>query len=215
MKIVMFLAGILYLQTAVHASTATVNIRPTAIVSGDSFTLGEIATVNSPDTALRVQILDATMGRCPLVGLTRPLTLGDVNLKLRQAGVDPATISFIGATSIVISESGGTSPTATSAVSAPVTTGRAPIALPLLSPSVPVQATFPNSSTVQNAPQPVVVHRGDSLTLVLNDGVMSISATVVAMGAGSVGDTIQVRRDGASQAIQGTIQDAHTVTLVE
>jgi hypothetical protein len=192
---------------AFSAPTATVNIQPSACVSGDFFTLGQIAVVTCTDTAFRLELLGAVMGRSPLEGLTRPLTLGDVNLKLRQAGIDPTTVTFTGASAMVISA--GSASFARSSMK-PVSSL---VSLPALTtPAAPAELV-PTSPA--SGPLPVVIHRGDSVTLVYNDGTMSISATVTAMGPGSVGDTIQLRRDGALQPLQGIVQDAHTVTMVE
>jgi len=192
-------ALLLFSGFASASPTATIVVHPNATVSGDSFVLSDIATVTSADTAFRIALMSTPMGRCPLAGLTRPFNEGNITLKLRQAGIDPSTLSISGATSLLITGGGG------AGTSGGLTTASA---LPLASQSV-------TSKPGVASPTAIVVHPGDRLTLVYDDDGMTISADVTAESAGAVGDTINLRRDGAIHPLQGIVQDAETVKMVE
>ncbi len=188
----------LHTASACADPRAAVVIHPSATVSGDYFNLSDIATVTCRDTTFRLQLMNAVMGRCPLAGLTRPFDEGDVTLKLRQAGVDPETVAFSGSTQLMLTGVGQSLNSSLAPASAPAAPG-----------STSTSAITPSASSGP------VVHYGDNLTLIYDCDGMTISAGVVALSAGAVGDTINLRRDGAERPLQGIIQDAQTVKLVE
>ena len=170
-------------------SRPTITIHATASVSDVYFTLGEIADIKggAPDFAARLAA--APMGRAPIPGTSRPLDTGDIMLKLRQSGIDPATVCLAGATIVQItSESDGASSTA----------GNSPAA---------------SSGALSGQDKGVLVHAGDAVNLVYIDGRITITARAYALQNGAAGDTIMLRRDGATHTFQGTVLDSQTVQL--
>jgi hypothetical protein len=195
MKTSLLFCFLLLITGAGHADQrASIVILPAAVVSGDTFTLADIATVTTADTMLRMQLMRVPMGRCPLNGLTRPFNEGDVCLKLRQAGIDPETLTISGATDLTLTGS-STSPVSQTVLPA------------VLAPTVP-------SLAVTN-PSQAVIHSGDKVTLIYDDDGMEISADVVATSSGAAGQMISLQRDGATHSLQGIVEDAHTVKMVE
>jgi len=79
-------------------------------------------------------------------------------------------------------------------------------------------STAPGTSTTQQptaapAPPVIVIKNGDPITLVLQDGTLTVTADGEARGNGAVGDTIHVHRVGMISDLEGQIVDAHTVQL--
>ncbi len=172
---------------------ATIVLHAASAVAGDQFYLGDIATITSTDTTFRTQLMTTPMGRSPLQGYTRQFNEGDVTLKLRQAGIDPAGVTITGPTQLVICAAAGGSS------SGAVT-------------SVQPQSTAPQST---GSSKEVIVHPGDKVTLVYDCDGMLISADVTATTAGGVGDVVTLRRDGAIRPLSGIVQDAQTVKMME
>lgn len=166
----------------------TITVRATACVSDAYFTLGEIADIKGGDASFAARLAAAPMGMSPLAGLSRTLTTGEISLKLRQAGIDPAAVALAGASCVLVTGSGDSSPTASSGSSAPN-----------------------SASPAQN--KAVIVHSGDAVNLVYIDGRISISARAYALQNGAAGDTIMLRRDDATHTFQGTVLDSQTVQL--
>lgn len=168
----------------------TITVHATASVSDTYFTLGEIADIKGGDPNFAARLAAAPMGRAPIPGTSRPLDTGDIVLKLRQSGIDPATVCLAGATTVQITCSGdGASSAAAGSTSSP---GASP-------------ASGQNNTTV--------VHAGDAVNLVYIDGRITISARAYAMQNGAAGDTITLRRDGAAHTFEGTVLDSETVQL--
>jgi hypothetical protein len=168
-------------------------------VSGDTFSLGDIATITSTDTSFRARLMSAPMGRAPLAGLSRDFNEGDVSLKLRQAGIDPESLSISGPADILV-VGAGCSPSS-------VVVQPAPMAAATKS----VQAV----STPPAVPKGILVHRGDKITLVYESTGLSISADVTATSDGAAGDTVSLQRDGAARPLIGIVVDARTAKMME
>jgi hypothetical protein len=163
-----------------------VSVNPTASVSDTYFTLGEIADIKCADKDLAARLAAAPMGHAPLPGVPRPLTAGDISLKLRQSGIDPSTLTLTGATTLLITSSGDGS-------------GSSP-ATPSGTPATPQENT-------------ILVHVGDPVNLVYVDGTITITARAYALQNGAQGQTITLRRDGVTRTLQGTVLDSQTVQL--
>lgn len=165
-----------------------ISLRPTAIVlpdDGGFFSLAGIADMSGGDKAGRAKLAAVRVGRAPQPGASRTLTLGDIRLKLRQAGFSPEKDAVIdGAKAVEVATPVDILPTATSA------------------PSV--------SSTPAQKP---LVHRGDSVTILVQDGDLQITARGVARESGGVGDSVRVHRDGVPADLSATVIDARTVRL--
>lgn len=82
-------------------SEALVEFREAAQVSGDAIYLSDVADTSGSEEA--VTVLDGVyVGRAPLAGSTRTLNQGHVEVRLRQAGINPRHLSLSGAPSITI-----------------------------------------------------------------------------------------------------------------
>ena len=183
---------------AVSKASVKVVLHDTATVIADDngfFTLGEISDISGGTPELRDKLNNVEVGRAPLDSYSRHLELGDVALKLRQAGIDPnRDLKLTGAENIVVSTAGRqitVKPNAT----APSTPG-------------------PAASTQSTAPaQPIVVKKGDPITIVLQDGSLTVTALGQSRENGAVGDTIHVHRDGVITDILAQVLDGHTVQM--
>ena len=90
----MTIAGLLWAATAT-AALQGIELAPTAQVTGDWVTLGDIAVVQ-PDE--RAQALAGTpIAPAPQPGGSRSISAGYVRLRLRAAGVDLTGVAFSGA----------------------------------------------------------------------------------------------------------------------
>ncbi len=165
-------------------------------------TLAQIADLSGGTKTERVRMASVPIGRLPLPGDTRRLTWGDVSLKLRQAGFHPehdAVLEGAKQVSVTSAEREASSPFAPPA---PV------------SPSVPAQPQ--SSADTKSALIPasaIVIHRSDTINIVVQQGDMTITAKATARENGSVGQTIHVHRDGAPSDLAATVIDAQTVQL--
>lgn len=186
------------------AAGAKIVLHETATVLPDVngfFTLGEISDVTGGTPELREKLNDVEVGRVPLDGYVRHLDLGDVALKLREAGVDPERdVKLGGAQDMVIS----TGQLAVTVKTAASVTGASLSGAPVVS-----------TTSAQAPPDPpaIVVKKGDPVTLVLQDGALTVTASGLARDNGAVGDVIHVHRDGVMNDLMGQVVDSHTVQL--
>lgn len=193
-------------STAKTPGIAKVVLHDTAIVSPDGngfFTLGEIADITGGTPRMRGRLSVVEVGRPPLDGYQRNLNLGDVALKLRQAGIDPVgDLMLTGAQNMVVT-TGGSS--AVSAASMPVVAS---------APGIPISSPTVQTAALVEAPKPqIVIKPGEPVTIILQDGAMTITALGLSMDAGGVGDFVRVHRDGMPTDIRGEVLDDHTVQM--
>jgi hypothetical protein len=193
------LALMFVLLPLVPAAAAPVHIslKASAVLMpdpSDFFCLGSVATLSGGTDALRTRLAAVTVGRDPLPGDVRHLTPGDLVLKMRQAGFHPSQDVVIDGpteSNVTLSE---------------------PLAS---SPSV-----APNSGGggVSNQPMPnndeaKVIHPGDPVTIRVDDGSITVTASGIAETGGAVGDEIRIRRTGVASELDATVLDAQTVEL--
>jgi len=205
--VIMKHALLLLLALAVPAQCAPVHVALKANAdvgtSNNGFvTLAQVADLSGGPKGERARMASVLVGRIPLPGDTRVLTPGDIALKLRQAGFHPERDAVLEGAKQV------------SVVSAD------PEAASLPAPSAPPSAAAPTrpsraaSDKMGGPPLPaIVVHRNDSVTVVVQQGDMTITAKGTAREAGGVGQTIRVHRDGAPSDLAATVLDAQTVQL--
>jgi hypothetical protein len=191
------LALMFVLLPLVPAAAAPVHIslKASAVLMpdrSDFFCLGSVATLSGGTDALRTRLAAVTVGRDPLPGDVRHLTPGDLVLKMRQAGFHPSQDVVIdGATEADVTVSG-----------------------------LPVSNSIPaaNSGGTGNTPTPNddetrVIHPGDPVTIRVDDGSITVTASGIAETGGAVGDEIRIRREGAAAELDATVLDAQTVEL--
>ena len=185
----------------VTASAAPVHVTLPAAVSvtanADGFwTLAQAAALSGGTKDALARLASVVMGRVPLPGETRTVTRGDVLLKLRQAGLCPGTDAVVdGAATfrcIVLPQGGVGSSPAPPELGA----GRPPSAAP---------AATGSSGTL--------VHTGDPVAIVVQDGAIFITARGEAREAGAKGQSIRVHRAGVMTDLCATVVDAQTVQL--
>lgn len=171
-----------------------VSLKATAVVSADAegfFTLGSVAALSGGNAAERRKFGEVPVGRAPLPNEVRQITPGDVLLKLRQAGFHPEDDAILeGAKTVAITVAATTPFPAES--------------------RTPAQAAGPTASPI---PSPILIHRGDTVTILVQDGDMTISAKGVARDPGGAGETIHVHRDGIMTDLSVIVVDAQTVQL--
>ncbi len=200
-------ALLLMLALVLPAHAAPVHVALKASAGGGTaangfLTLSQIADLSGGTKAERVRMASVPVARIPLPGDTRLLTLGDVALKLRQAGFHPerdAVLEGAKQVSVTGADSDGSS---------------LPAPASFLSQSMPARqaSAADNKSAVPPAPA-IVVHRNDSVNIVVQQGDMTITAKGMARDAGAVGQAIRVHRDGAPSDFTATVLDAQTVQL--
>ena len=154
--------------------------------------LADIAQITCSDSKLAERLRTVAIGVAPLPDCTRTLTRGDVQLKLRQSGFDPCTMSIAGAETIHVTSAAPSvvvAPTAATSTANPAAIAPAPVK------------------------QPLVVKPGASISLVFSDGTVTIECAGSAVTGGAIGDAITVRPSFSLKLLTGTILDAHTVQL--
>jgi hypothetical protein len=173
-------------------------LKANAVVTPDSggfFTLGSVADMTGGEVAERDRLSKVIVGRAPLPNDVRQLGRGDIDLKLRQAGIDPDTRAVVEGAE----ESAITVASSSSAASSPVQTSPA------------VSGTDEHNSTT--APAAPLIHRGDEVTILIQNGDLTVTAKGTARDPGAAGDTIHVHRDGVNSDLVVTVLDAQTVQL--
>ncbi len=200
-------AFLLLLAVAVPAYCAPVHVSLKATASigtaaGGFLTLSQVAALTGGTKTERVRMASVPVGRIPLSGDTRLLTLGDISLKLRQAGFHPerdAVLEGAKQVSVVGADAETTAPPA------------GPASFPVPTPAQPASAA--DRKNAASSVPAIVIHRSDSVNVVVQQGNMTITAKGTAREAGAVGQAIRVHRDGAPSDFVATIVDAQTVQL--
>lgn len=189
---------LLLLAALSSSSPVHVALRPAATVTAtaDGFvTLGSVADLTGGGASARARLSAVVVARAPLPGDVRRLTRGDLCLKLRQAGCDPDHAAVLEGAAASDVTTGGLP----SADAAPL-----PAAVPITAEAAPLAAP---------AHPACVVHRGDAVTIQINDGALAITASGTARDNGGAGDTIRVHRDGVMTDLTVRVVDAQTVQM--
>jgi hypothetical protein len=182
---------------AKSGATVKIDLHATATVMPDDsgfFLLGDISDISGGSAELRDKLSKIEVGRAPLDSYVRHLNLGDVALKLRQNGINPnRDVDLTGAQDIAVSDAPHpvTVKTAASITTLPQAGGAAPA---------------PEAAAV-------VIKKGDPITIVVQDGALTITAVGQSREDGAVGDTIHVHRNGVMTDLEAQVIDAHTVQL--
>ena len=184
------------LAATAHATSAVhISLKPNAAVTADAdgfFSLGAISDLSGGDANERAHLRGVPVGRAPIPDQIRLITPGDVLLKMRQAGLNPASgIVLDGAKQVSVTLN----------------------ALPLASAPSDARSHDALAAALPVPPGPPLIHRGDTITVLFQDGELSISAKGVARDVGRAGDTIRVHRDGVMNDLSAIVIDAQTVQL--
>lgn len=73
-------------EVGLAKSMAVVTLRDGAVVTGDDILLGQIAEIEGPDEMVRI-LTEVVVGRAPLPGKERAISIGHVEVRLRQVGI--------------------------------------------------------------------------------------------------------------------------------
>ena len=194
------------LAAAADAAPVHVALKSTAnaLPNADGFlTLGSVAGLSGGDKAARLRVAAVLVARAPLSGETRSLTRGDLALKLRQAGINPDT-------QVVLEGADQADVTADADPPAPTTvqTGRG-----VRGDNVPSAALFPNPTPPLLGAGGPLVHPGDAVTILIQSGPLTITASGIARDKGGAGDMIRVHRDGVMTDLTVQVLDSQDVRL--
>jgi flagella basal body P-ring formation protein FlgA len=96
---------VVVLVTSGHAGI-TVTLREEASIKGAEIPLGSIAAVSGGDSEARSKFERVTVGQSPIPGGSRTVDLDTVKLRLRQARLDVAGVTFAGADRVAVSRVG-------------------------------------------------------------------------------------------------------------
>ena len=197
----LILSALLFCGAALSAhATAPVHVtlKDSATVTADAdgyFTLGSISDMSGGDPTERARLRGVPVGRAPLPDQIRHLGPGDVILKLRQAGLHPETeVVLEGAKQISVTLVSSVAP-GPSASGVPVPSASSAAGAPPSPPTVPV------------------IHRGDVITILIQDAGLTISAKGTSRDIGRIGDVIHIHRDGVMSDLAAIVIDAQTVQL--
>jgi hypothetical protein len=112
-----------------------------------------------------------------------------VALKLRQAAIDPRTLTITGAQTATISVPGGPSTDHDS------------------------KSGTANGSSQTAQQAPVVIRQGDTVNVTIIDGPVVVTTQATAVGSGAIGDRIRLERMGSAHDLTGTIIDSQNVEI--
>ena len=198
------------------AAPVHIALKSVAAVSSNAdgfFLLASVADLSGGDLASRKRLGSVSVGRAPLLGEVRRLTLGDLALKLRQAGCNPdkdVVLDGVGEVSVTTVGAG----LAPALVSAPAFVSNSGLVYDsgLVSESGlsrPGRAGASPAPTVQSP----IIRSGTPVTILIQSGALNITAPGIARQSGGVGDCIRVHRDGVMTDLYVTILDEQTVRL--
>jgi hypothetical protein len=194
-------------STACAAATPIhVTLKAQSAVSANAdgfFSLASIAALSGGNAAERKRMGAICVGRAPLANEVRRLTPGDISLKLRQAGFHPETDAIIeGAAQVNVT------------VDAVQTLGADSANISGDAPLNGLASAIPHAVGAEpEAESPLLIHRGDAVTIVVQEDGLSITAKGVARDAGRAGDLIHVHREGVMTDLSVTVLDSQNVQL--
>lgn len=216
-------------------------------VVGRDLLLGAIAEIIGPPELVD-QVAKINAGTAPLPGSSRRLTKPQIEIRLRQGGLDLSKINFTGAQTIQIFGIAEAS-TASSAqqinnqpgfpvyevvvAARELPRGEILVATDLRVKSKEFRSGQPDPRTIEDfvgmrttrhilADAPLtdlnvevvpVIERGASVTIVVQNGALVVTAPGITRGSGGIGETIQVENTLSRQRLSAVIIDAHTVEV--
>ncbi len=214
---------LLLVLLAVPASAAPVHIALRASAAAppnaDGFiTLGSVASLSGGDKAARTRFAAVLVARAPLPGETRQLTRGDLALKLRQAGINPDMQAVLeGADHADVTTEGSPPAPTTVQTGRGARLGAEGAGMKEGAASSAPTGSFPAPRPIQTVaggpPSGPIIHSGDSVTIYIQSGPMTITAPATARESGKAGDTIRVHRDGVMTDLMVQVLDAQTVQM--
>lgn len=227
----------LFLIPAQVLAQAVIDLKEEVWIAGDVVLLGDIAEL-SGDPEMILALAEVNVGTAPLSGSSRRLTTGQIEVRLRQAGINPKEVEFKGSAAVRIHR--GTSlPTETvQSQTFPVVVAARDIPRMHVISAADLEVRYEarqgvnwNSGSIEEfigkravrhftsgtiltlggVEVPPVVERGSSVLIVSGVGGVQVTAPGVARAAGGVGEVIPVENTVSRQIVYGEIIDSETV----
>lgn len=221
---------------------AVILLPETASVQGAELLLGEIAEISGP-LDLAAELAKVSAGTSPQPGSSRRLSRGQIQVRLRQAGIDPKLVEFQGAETVQVFRTAAASASSGAQQEAGiyqvVVAARDLKRGEVLSredlrveerelKSGPAEARsledFVGLRTTRIVPEGTaitelhveavpIIEKGAAVTILVHTGTLSVSAPGVARQSGGLGDVIEVENTLSKQRVSGEIIDAQTVQV--
>lgn len=218
-----------------------VQLMETAWVNGTDVLLGEIASITGDEEFVKV-LSKVNTGRAPLVGTSRRLTVGQIKVRLRQAGIDVKEVEFAGPSEVQIfrgmleeEDTPSKSPQfyQVVVVTRDVSRGEVLTASDLQIEEREVRGTMRDAGQIEDfvglravrtlgagtvlTPQAVevvpTIERGAQVWIVAATNSIHVSVQGTARSNGNVGDIIPVENSSSRQIVYGEIVDEETVMV--
>ncbi|HHT74283.1 MAG TPA: flagellar basal body P-ring formation protein FlgA [Firmicutes bacterium] len=242
-RLVVLCLCVLLLPARVAAQhQGVIHLQAEAWVEGQTVLLGHIASFEG-DAELTEALVEVNVGSAPLPGTSRRLTVGQIEVRLRQAGINPRDVEITGAAEVMVYR-GAAQPSPEHGVHEegyPVVVAAREISrLQIIAASdleiryesrpgaawnsgeledfVGKRATrhFPSGAvlTLTGVEVPPLIERGTPVVIVSEVGGIKVSAPGVARAAGGLGEIIPVENTISKQVVYGEIMDAETVRVM-
>lgn len=226
------------------AGKTRIELKEVVYLTGRDVYLEDIATFDGEDASHVEALQQVNVGRAPLIGATRRLTIGQIEVRLRQAGIHTSTVEFVGPTQVEIigQTTQGTQEDATPSASghlvlvATRTIARGEILSqedlvfefrdrPAVTTSFGEIVDYVGKRAVRTLTEgsvvspaaveiPPVIERGDRVTIVVRVGLVTVTAPGVARSAGGLGETIPVENSVSGKVVYGLVVSASLVEVV-
>src|SRR5690554_3884018 len=108
-SVVVVIVFMLYGVPAMASSATLIVLAEEAWVTGNDIFLGDVASFQGESDVV-AKLEQVNIGRAPVAGQNRRLTKGHIEVRLRQAGIEPRTLEFQGAPSVQIYTGAATTP---------------------------------------------------------------------------------------------------------
>jgi hypothetical protein len=211
MKLPLLCLLVLAAAVPVGASPVHVTLKAAAEASANAdgfITLGSVAGLTGGDKAARSRFAAVAVARAPLPGETRLLTLGDLALKLRQAGINPDTQAVLeGADQATVTTDAPASVSSNEGNLTPA------LSLPRRGSREAAGEVSSPATAAPSADTRPIIHNGDAVTIYIQSGPMTITAPAIARENGKAGDFIRVHRNGVMNDLSVQVLDAQTVQM--
>ena len=198
--------SILLCFVAVAAQGAEVRLRSRATCAATVVRLADIADIESDDPLVQDELAAIPLFPAPPAGRSRQLNRHEVRQLLAISGMDTATIAITGSELVMVEGA------SRNAASRPVQR-RGPSAIRLASLEITDPASKPKTAATAPTPQPLLVKKGETVTIHSRAAGVRVTMSGKALGDGTLGSEIAVELDDKRTKIQGRIAGPQTVEV--
>lgn len=217
---------------------AVVTLMEEAWVDTAAVLLGQIADIEGDPEVIEV-LAQVDLGTAPIAGASRRLTIGQIEVRLRRAGINPRDLEFAGASEVLVfrgvsevpkveAEAGGY-PVVVAARDIPrlhiITVDDLEVRYEdrpgvqwnagSIEEFIGKRAVRSFSSgtilTPAGVEVPPLIERGSAVTIISKTGSIQVSAPGIARASGGLGEVIPVENTTSRQIVYGEILDSETV----